>query len=121
MLTEETQKALYQKLGECLRQYRTEAGIKQELLASYVGLNRVSIVNIEKGMQKVQLHTLLEISKYLQVPVEKILAPLNDLIADEVDTKLEKRITKELSTEKSDEISKIKQFVNFARTKNSNK
>lgn len=121
MLTNDTQKAIYTKLGENIKQYREAAKIKQELLASYIGLTRISIVNIEQGKQKVQIHTLLEIAKYLQIPVAQLLEPLNELIVDEVNSKLEKRITKELHSDKTKDIDKIKEFVNFALTKNNTK
>lgn len=121
MLSDETQKAIYTKLGECIKQYRMEADIKQDLLASYIGLTRVSVVNIEQGKQKVQIHTLLEIAKYLQIPVSLLLEPLNELMIDEVNSKLEKRIIKELNSDKPKDIDKIKEFVNFAKAKNINK
>ena len=121
LLTPEIQEALYLKLGELIRRYRDAAGIKQELLASYVDLSRVSIHNIESGKQKVQLHTLLEIAKYLQIPLNDLIHPLHELILNDVNPKFETRITKELKSEKSKEIDTIKQFVNFALTKNKSK
>lgn len=119
MLTSKTQDALYVKLGEVIKEYRNKLDIKQDLLADFVGLSRISIVNIEKGKQKVQVHTLLEIAKYLQIPISQLLEPLNELIADEIDNKLEKRITKEIKEDKQENIQKIKEFINFTLNKKS--
>ena len=54
MLTEAVQDALYVKLGELIRTARDNENIKQELLAEYLDLSRVSISNIENGKQKIR-------------------------------------------------------------------
>jgi transcriptional regulator with XRE-family HTH domain len=121
VLSEDQRIAVYNKLGQCIRQYRVAAKIKQDLLADYIGLTRVSIVNIEKGKQKVQIHTLLEISKYLQIPISSLLDPLQELLIDQINPKLERRIVKELNTDKRKTIDKVKEFVIYTKIKNRNK
>lgn len=123
MLTNEKLDALYERLGELIKTAREQADIKQELLADYLDLSRVSISNIEKGKQKIQIHTLLELAKYLQKDITTFLYPLNDLLADIVTDKEEKRISSALefpaaADKQTDDGTKVKEFVNFLKSKN---
>ena len=125
LLTPEVQDALYCRLGALIRHAREKADVKQELLADYLNLTRVSISNIENGKQKVQLHTLLEISKYLNVNITTFLEPLTQLIVDDVTPKMEKRIIKGIALPKGfentqDESTKVKEFLNYLIAKKSN-
>ena len=54
---------IYIKLGKKIKEARMAAGYNQEELASMLNLNRVSIVNMEKGRQKISLDKLIVISK----------------------------------------------------------
>jgi DNA-binding XRE family transcriptional regulator len=56
---------LYVKAGRCLRSAREAAGRTQVEVASAVGLTRTSLTNIEKGRQKLLLHTFVEIAVFL--------------------------------------------------------
>ena len=123
LLTKELQQSIYEQLGEKIKQARENAEIKQELLAKYVNLSRVSISNIEKGKQNIQLHTLLELSKYLRINLSQLLDPLSDLLIDTVSVKQEKRIQTGLDSPKASEKKveagtiKVKEFVNFLKSK----
>jgi transcriptional regulator with XRE-family HTH domain len=57
----------YQEFGRRVRAARDDAGLSQEELASRVGLSRGSIANIERGAQRVALHTFVEIAAALGV------------------------------------------------------
>lgn len=84
----------YQRFGRHLRQARKAAGLSQADLAVAIKLTRTSISNIEKGRQKVLLHTFVEMLHVLNVKPGKLLpvsqplsfAPgLNSLARDERD------------------------------------
>ena len=71
----EEQKRFYNQLGERVQRARRKRGITQEGLASLVGLTRTSIVNIEKGRQKVLCHSLVEFTRALRVSAFDLLPP----------------------------------------------
>jgi transcriptional regulator with XRE-family HTH domain len=52
------QGAFYSEVGRRVRQARERAGLTQDALAARVSLSRTSVTNIERGRQKVLLHTL---------------------------------------------------------------
>jgi transcriptional regulator with XRE-family HTH domain len=58
----------YKEVGLRIRQARKKAdNLTQEALAVSVGLTRTSLTNIEKGRQKVLLHTFTEIASALGI------------------------------------------------------
>ena len=84
----------YSQLGIHIKEAREERGLTQEALGNSVGLSRTSITNVEKGKQKVLLHTFVNIANTLKVNPESLL-PKTQLSSDgELD-----RILKEHSTE----------------------
>lgn len=64
----------YVRLGSRIRQVREEKEVTQETLARRVNLSRTSITNLEKGRQKLLLHTFLKIASALRVNPEILLA-----------------------------------------------
>lgn len=62
----------YKQVGEKIRA-RRGTKLSQEALASAVGLTRTSISNIEKGRQKLLLHTLVAIADALKVEAASLL------------------------------------------------
>lgn len=62
----------YRAVGERIRRARGK-NLSQEALASAIGLTRSSISNIEKGRQKLLLHTLVDISDALHVSAASLL------------------------------------------------
>jgi transcriptional regulator with XRE-family HTH domain len=121
LLTASKQNDLYEILGEQIRIAREKANINQEHLAQYLDLSRVSISNIEKGKQKIQLHSLLELAKYLQIEIDYFLSPLYKLLHDEVSEEEERRITHGLGFPANgklvDDGAKVKEFLNFTKSK----
>ena len=64
---------LYREVGLRVREIRIARGITQEALARKVKLTRTSLTNIEKGRQKLLLHTVMNIASALDVPVAELL------------------------------------------------
>lgn len=57
--------SFYTALGERIRQAREHHRLTQDDVATYVGLKRASIANIEAGRQRTQVHTGVQIAKAL--------------------------------------------------------
>jgi transcriptional regulator with XRE-family HTH domain len=57
----------YQAVGRLIRQARDNVGLTQETLAARVSLTRTSVTNIEKGRQKLLLHTFCQFAEALAV------------------------------------------------------
>lgn len=55
----------YNHLGCAIRQRREIAGFTQGDLASDIGILRTSLINIEKGNQRIHAHTLADIAHFL--------------------------------------------------------
>lgn len=75
---------LYRLVGERLRKLREdfempEGRMTQAGLAALVNLERTSITNIEKGVQKVSLHALYGICDALQATVADVLPPASEV------------------------------------------
>lgn len=120
MLTKEQQVLFYKKLGESIKAARVQGKHKQESVARHLGLNRISVVNIEKGKQRVQVHTLMELSSYFNVKIDDLLPPLDYFKSVSiVDPKLAKSIQKELEqVDDKEEITiRIKDFVSYLKSK----
>lgn len=66
---------LYSQIGEKIRTGREHSQLTQEDLARKVGLTRTSITNIEKGQQRVQVHTLYTIAEFLGISIYDLLPP----------------------------------------------
>lgn len=64
---------VYEHIGREIAQRRTSSGRSQADLARSIRLTRSSISNIEKGRQKMLVHTLLEIAASLDVPASALL------------------------------------------------
>lgn len=86
---------LYLALGESIRARRLLAEFTQAQLAEQVGLERTSITNIEKGMQKVPLHVLFRICDALNVSTTTLLESLQrDAYADRRESEIDGAVIK---------------------------
>lgn len=65
--------SFYAAVGHRIRTERENRGLTQEALARGVRLTRTSITNIEKGRQRLLLHTLIDFSAFLNVPPTALL------------------------------------------------
>ena len=64
---------MYETVGKRIRDTRKIAKLTQEGLATRVNLTRTSVTNIEKGRQKLLLHTLFELATAMKVPVAQLM------------------------------------------------
>jgi transcriptional regulator with XRE-family HTH domain len=58
---------VYFRFGAALARVRREKGLTQAELATRVGVARSSVVQLERGKQRVQLHTLVDLAGALGV------------------------------------------------------
>src|SRR5712691_10767271 len=78
----------YREVGRKIKEWREQCGLTQELLASQVFLTRASITNIEKGRQKLPLHTLINIAMALGTHPTSLLPEFAGESKDDLDAKL---------------------------------
>ena len=107
------QDVYYSKIGQLIKSNREKADKTQEQLSNYLGFkSRISIANIESGSQKVHVHTLVAIAKYLAIDITDLL-PVEDRKTEvTLSPRFEKLLNKEginsnSSKELKDLISKI--------------
>jgi transcriptional regulator with XRE-family HTH domain len=67
------QQALYARIGKSIRRARENQGLTQAALAALVGLKRTSITNVERGMQKLLLHTFIDLAHALHISPTELL------------------------------------------------
>ena len=73
-MAQEDVDTLYARIGRAIHEARRQHGLTQAELSSAVGLTRTSISNIEKGRQKILLHTFFEIARALGIdPAQLVL------------------------------------------------
>jgi transcriptional regulator with XRE-family HTH domain len=65
--------AVYQEIGNRIARARKKSGLSQHDLAVRIGLQRTSVTNIEKGRQKIMVHTLIDMAKHLNVEARDLL------------------------------------------------
>ena len=73
------QTALYQIVGERIKQQRTEMGVTQAQLAKGIGVSRVSVTNIEGGNQRFSLHVLYEVAEQLHTAPHRLIPTFDEL------------------------------------------
>jgi transcriptional regulator with XRE-family HTH domain len=64
---------LYADVGRRIRAARERCGMTQDALATIVGLSRTSVTNIERGRQKLLLHTLNRVAAALRMQIAELL------------------------------------------------
>lgn len=69
----EDEKFMYYFIGEQVRSRREKLGLRQEDIATAIGLTRTSVTNIEKGRQWCGLVILGKIAKVLECKIEEML------------------------------------------------
>lgn len=121
MLTKEELDEFYKQIGINIRNARNQSKISQEDLAKQLGfVSRISIANIESGKQKIMLHTLIETSEFLKIPIVE-LYPSVESIKKGITLKLTKQLLKEFSKEISDDPSTMENIKSFIRLSASSK
>lgn len=71
--------AFYTRVGERIRLARKERGLTQDALADIVHLTRSSITNIERGRQKLRLHTFAALAQALEQNPSLLLPAIDDV------------------------------------------
>lgn len=69
-------------IDQLIREYRKARGISQMKLAEMVGVSYQQIQKYEKGMSRISVDRLQQISRALGVPVKDFFAPENWMIAE---------------------------------------
>ena len=63
---------LYKYIGSRIKAERERQSLRQEELATSIGMERTSITNIEAGRQKAPLETLMKIAEYLGIDYKSL-------------------------------------------------
>ncbi len=66
---------IYSRVGRRIAEARIARGLTQAALGRRIGHSRLSMVGIENGYQRVQLHDLYAIARALRVDLGYLLAP----------------------------------------------
>ena len=106
----------YTKLGHNIRSSREKRNLKQEAIATHLGLTRISISNIETGKQKIQLHALVELAEYLKVSILELL-PALEFTKTELSTKLEQKISRAEISDNANTVERVKDFIRLSTSK----
>ena len=64
---------VYREIGARIRAARLQRGLTQAALAAKIGHARLSVNAMETARQRVQVHTLYEIARWLDVPIAALL------------------------------------------------
>jgi transcriptional regulator with XRE-family HTH domain len=68
------QPSVYETIGRNIRRARRSSGLSQEELAKRLSLSRTSVTNIEKGRQRLLVHTLFQVAGAVSARIEDLLA-----------------------------------------------
>ncbi|MDP1844941.1 MAG: helix-turn-helix transcriptional regulator [Sediminibacterium sp.] len=99
----------YIYVGEKVRFQRKKARMDQETLARHVNLGRTTIINIEKGRQRLSLEHAWLTAKVLGISIEDILPPIETKSVEEWKNEVQKvGINKETEMSVIKWISKVK-------------
>lgn len=79
---------LYQAVGRRVRQAREGRRMTQEALAKRIKMTRTSITNIERGRQKLLLHTLMDIASALSVEPSVLLPARSSASEEQIEAAL---------------------------------
>ena len=69
-------------IGENIKKYRQEAGIKQGDFAKSLGITSTTLSKIEMGKGSVKMDTLKQISEKLKIPLEKLIFGREAILLD---------------------------------------
>jgi transcriptional regulator with XRE-family HTH domain len=92
VLNKTEQDIFYKRLGELIRSARKRAALNQQDVADFLELKRTSVVNIEQGTQRIQLHSLMEVAAMLKIDPTELLAKLYVLIDKNATSEAERKV-----------------------------
>ena len=98
---------IYNRIGRFIQNEREKRGLSQTALGSRLeqSLTRAAIANIENGKQRILVHTLVSISRVLQIPLSELVpleesidstAPVTDEVKDDLLRQLSKAVAKKV-------------------------
>jgi DNA-binding XRE family transcriptional regulator len=64
-------------MGEVINQKRKALDITQQQLAEFVGLSRVSIMNVERGRHQLQIDVMFKICGLLKCQINELFPPVD--------------------------------------------
>jgi transcriptional regulator with XRE-family HTH domain len=70
---------LPEAFGEVLSRYRERKGWSQMTLAMKAGLHLNAVSNLERGKRSPSLHTVMVLSRALEIPASKLVAAVEKL------------------------------------------
>jgi len=110
----------YKQVGGLIKQARLKRDLKQEFIANKLGLTRTSIVNIEQGEQRIQLHAILELAKMFEMDVTEFFPEIsvyaNTSLNKNSETIISKAIDQQVNdTENVSEI--LRTFIKYTQKK----
>lgn len=120
MLTKEEQSEFYKQVGALIKKARLRSDLKQEYVANRLGLTRTSIVNIEKGDQRILLHTVLELAKLLETDVREFFPDITDYANTSLNKNSEEKISKAIDKQikNTEDVSEIlRTFIKYSQKK----
>jgi transcriptional regulator with XRE-family HTH domain len=106
---------LYQMVGDRVCKARTAIGMSQTKLSNQVGVNRVSIVNIEKGRQRAPLDTLWQIANVLGVELVQLIPKNADFAKAADGIKLDAEDLKAIQDATKGNLEAARQISDFVR------
>jgi len=71
--------ALYQILGERIKEKREGLNLSQAELSDKINMGRSSISNIEKGKQQTPLHIIYDICRILNIDIQSLLPTFSEV------------------------------------------
>jgi transcriptional regulator with XRE-family HTH domain len=72
---------LYRIISERVRNARKRRGLNQQDLATRIGKDRTSVVNLESGKQKMPLHVLWSIAEHVGVTFHELIPTQDEIVA----------------------------------------
>ena len=78
----------YKEIGRRVKKVREARKMTQAALAERLDMTRTSITNIEKGEQKILIHTMVEIAQALRISLSSLLPEQYETREEEIDAVL---------------------------------
>lgn len=99
----------YIQVGEKIRVQRKNAQMDQETLARHLSLSRTTVINIEKGRQRLSLEHAWLAAKVFGISIEDLLPPTEEKTVEEWADEVQKAdLSKKMEKNVLDWISKVK-------------
>jgi transcriptional regulator with XRE-family HTH domain len=80
-MTQAEIETLYRIISERVRNARKRRGLNQQDLASRIGKDRTSVVNLESGKQKMPLHVLWSIAEHVGMTLHDLIPTKAEIAA----------------------------------------